>query len=241
MIENRYICLGKEFVLPSNRKLDPKVGLVGLSPLKEQIFADCFKQFHIQTVSVPSQAALALQREKFEGIVLPINENAGEILKAERNTASNKRITIFGVCQQVKDILPYASYSINVTLEEPLDPAAVFKVVSATHLLILNEFRRYLRVPVVLPVRVATASSTTNGFSLELSAGGMSLLVPAARFHEGEACTVTFSLPQSPSVPLLANVCWTRESGNLLGVKFSEGQEGCNYVKKWIDEYLGMK
>ena len=95
-------------------------------------------------------------------------------------------MTIFGVCQQVKDILPYASYSINVTLEEPLDAAAVLKVVSATHLLILNEFRRYLRLPVVLPVRIATTSRTVNGFSLELSAGGMSLLVPAARFHEGE-------------------------------------------------------
>ena len=125
---------------------------MGLSPAQEGIFEDCLKRFNIKTVSLSSQPVLALQKEKFEGLVLPINENAGDILKAARTSTSNKRLMIFGLCQQVKDILPYALYGINVTLEEPLDHTSVLKAVNATHLLILNEFRRYLRVPVVLPV-----------------------------------------------------------------------------------------
>jgi hypothetical protein len=214
---------------------------VGLSPAQEGIFEDCLKRFNIKTVSLSSQPVLALQKEKFEGLVLPINENAGDILKAARTSTSNKRLMIFGLCQQVKDILPYALYGINVTLEEPLDHTSVLKAVNATHLLILNEFRRYLRVPVVLPVHVLTGARTDSGFSLELSAGGMSMLIPNAQFRDTEACTVSFSLPQSPVLRLRTRVSWTRDSGNLLGVKFADGQDECHHVKKWIDEYLGMK
>ncbi len=75
----------------------------------------------------------------------------------------------------------------------------------------------------------------------ELSAGGMSLAIPSARLHIGEACSLTFSLPALATVHMSASVCWIRESGHTLGVKFSEGQEGCHQVKKWLDEYLGIK
>jgi len=227
--------------LSIKRKFDPKIGLVGLGPKEKALFEDCFKQFRIQTVPVSGNIGLQLQREKFEGIVLSISGNVEEILRAARTSPSNRRLMIFTVCKSTKDVLPYAQYGINVTFEEPLDRQVVLRVVKSTYLLILNEFRKYLRIPIVLQVRLETDAKAHTGSSCELSGGGMSMVIPSARFHLGEACTVTFSLPEPPTVHLHASVCWVRESAHTLGVRFSEGQEGCNYVKKWIDEYLGIK
>jgi hypothetical protein len=214
--------------------------LIGLPQKEAELFRECFDEFHIQIESVSGQIGLKLHREKFDGIVLSINGNAEEILRGIRTSPSNKQIMIFAVCNGAKDILPYGQFGINATFEEPLDRQVILHVVQATYSLILNEFRRYVRIPVVLQVRLETDAKTHTGSSCELSAGGMSMMIPSARFHVGEPCTVTFSLPQSPTVHLRAKVCWIRESGHTLGVNFFEGQEACHCTKKWIDEYLGI-
>jgi hypothetical protein len=227
--------------LSTKRKFDPKIGLIGLEPKEKELFEDCFKQFRIQTVPVSGNVAQQLQREKFDGIVLRISDDAGEILRAARDSASNRRLMIFTVCKSTKDVLPYTQYGINATFEEPLDRQVVLRMVKSTYHLILNEFRKYLRIPLVLEVRLETDAKTHTGSSCELSGGGMSMVVPTARCHVGEKCIVTFSLPESQTVHLHASVCWVREPAHGLGLRFVEGQEGCTYVKKWIDEYLGIK
>jgi PilZ domain len=231
----------EECFLSTKRKFEPKIGLIGLGPKEKELFEDCFKQFRLQTVPVSGNVGLQLQREKFEGIVLPISENAEEILRAARKSPSNRRLMIFTVCKSTKDVLPYTQYGINATFEEPLDRQVVLRMVKSTYLLILDEFRKYLRIPIVLQVRLETDAKAHTGSSCELSGGGMSMVIPSARFHLEEECTVTFSLPELQAVHLHASVCWIRESAHALGVRFSERQEGCNYVKKWIDEYLGIK
>jgi len=225
----------------SKRKFDPKIGMIGLPWEQQGLFEDCFKQFRIQTRSISGAIGLQLQQEKFDGIVLAMSANAAEVLRTARTSPSNRRLLIFAVCKNRKDVLPYTQYGINATLEEPLDRQAVLKLVKATHPLILNEFRKYIRIPIVLQVQVGTEVTNHSGSSCELSAGGMSMVIPSTRLHIGEACSLTFSLPALATVHMNARVCWIRESGHTLGMKFSEGQEGCHQVKKWIDEYLGIK
>jgi len=225
----------------ARRKFDPKVGMIGLSREQQGLFEDCFKQLRIQTLSVSGAIPQKLQQEKFDAIVLSLKGDAAQILQTVRTSASNRRLVILAVCASQKDVLPCTQYGINATLQEPLDRQLVLKVVRATHPLILNEFRKYIRIPIVLQVQVGAEAATCTGSSCELSAGGMSLVIPSARFRIGDACSLTFSLPASANLRMSASVCWLRESGNMLGVKFAEGQEGCQQVKQWINEYLGIK
>jgi len=225
----------------TKRKFDPKIGMIGLTWEQQGLFEDCFQQFRIQTLFISGAIGLQLRQEKFDGIVLAVGGNAAEVLQTARTSSSNRRLLFFAVCKSRKDVLPYTQYGINATLEEPLDRQAVLKLVKATYPLILNEFRKYIRIPIVLEVQVGTEVTTHTGSSCELSAGGMSLAIPSARLQVGNACSLTFSLPALATVHMNASVCWIRESGHTLGVNFSAGQEGCHQVKKWLDEYLGIK
>ena len=116
--------------------------------------------------------------------------------------------------------------SYNATFEEPLDRQAILRRIKSTYLLILNEFRKYLRIPIVLQVQLETDAKAHTGSSCELSGGGMSMVIPSARFHLGETCTVTFSLPEAQSVHLHASVCWIRESAHTLECGFLKDRKG---------------
>ena len=45
-------------------------------------------------------------------------------------------------------------------MDEPLDRQSVLKVVRATHLLVIHELRRYVRIPVVSQVEIDTGNRT---------------------------------------------------------------------------------
>lgn len=222
------------------KKTDPRIGFIGLTAEQETLFEECFKQFRIQAAAVTGEVTQQLHRERFEGIVLPIGENTEAILHAARNSPSNKRVMIFAICQNSKEAVPYARYGINAVFEEPLSRQAVVKVVRATYLLIVNEYRKYLRIPIVLPVQLETGGAVLVGSSCELSAGGMSMMIPSrAEVRDGEDCTVSFNLPDSPLLCMTAAICWVHSG--VLGLKFAEDQAGRDHVKKWIDDYLGLK
>lgn len=192
-------------------------------------------------MSISDDAVARLQKQKFEGIVLPINDDIEGILGTTRNSPINKRLMIFALCKDPREVAPYSRYGINVTLLEPLDRREVLRVLKSTSLLILNEFRRYFRIPLVLEVRLEAEDYAYEGSSCEVSGGGMSMVIESAKFQVNQECVVSFSLPQSCAVDLRATVCWTKERKNMVGTKFHVEQEGRVVVRKWIDDYLGIK
>src|SRR5215471_16669699 len=88
----------------------------------------------------------------------------------------------------------FSRYAINVVMTDPLDRQGTLKTVRATHLLVLHEFRRYVRVPMITEVRIEHAQEQTLGHSIEVSGGGMSLNSKLAA-KLGSAVEVFFSLP----------------------------------------------
>lgn len=240
---------GRTLILSTSRKFDPKIAFINLSPAQERILQECFAQFRIQSVSISDDAVARLQKQKFEGIVLPIGEDTEGILRSTRNSPINKRLMIFALCKDPRrEVAPYSRYGINATLLEPLDRREVHRILKSIHLLILNEFRRYFRIPLVLEVRLEAENRAYEGSSCEVSGGGMSMVIESAKFQVNQECVVSFSLPQSSAsrpqssaVDLRATVCWTKERKNMVGTKFHLEQEGRVVVRKWIDDYLGIK
>jgi PilZ domain len=217
--------------------------MIGLSKDESRVFSDCCRQFDFQAVEIEQGARDRLQREKFEGVAVGLGDHGEETLESIRKSKSNQRVLIFAVCDQLRDAYPHARFGINATFERPLEKSTVLKLLKAARLLILNEFRRYLRIPIVLPVILETDTTKIKAASCELSGGGMSITVPATagKSRSGDRVSVSFTLPDSPPSKMPAQVCWNKEAEKMIGVRFDETAPDRVQVKRWIDDFLGIR
>ncbi len=224
-----------------SKKPQPKIALVGLTADESKLFSDCCKQLEIQAPVVDDHSGQQFQREKFEGIAIAIGAEAEQILHMIRSSPSNRRVLIYAIAGQLRDVYPLSRYGINATFERPLDRQSVLKLLRATRMLIVHEFRRYLRVPIVLPLQIESDSAKVAGSTCELSGGGMSLTLTEGRLNTGERATVSFSLPGLAVLKLTGQVCWRKEAEKTFGIKFDETAPARAQIRAWIDEFLGIK
>lgn len=217
--------------------------MIGLTQDEARVFSDCCRQFEFQAVEIEPGSKERLQREKFEGVAVGLGNDGEEMLESIRKSKSNQRVLIFAVCDQLREAYAFARFGINATFERPLEKSTVLKLLKAARLLILNEFRRYLRIPIVLPVAVETDSARINASSCELSGGGMSITVPATavKLRGGDRVGVSFTLPNSAASKMPAQVCWNKENEKMIGVRFDETAPDRVQVKSWIDDFLGIR
>jgi PilZ domain-containing protein len=199
---------------------------------------DCFKQFGIHVVALPGDPVASFQQQKFEACLLRLYDpDAERILDAARNSNSNRRVVMYGIARNTKEALRHSSYGINAVFDEPLDRSNVLKVVRATRLLVMNELRRYVRVPVVSEALVETSAGRAPVMTVEVSSGGLSLRSRSA-LPTNEQVRVGLELPGLPSLNLRAYVCWGRTADRVYGLRFDSGDERRLRVRSWIDEYL---
>ena len=177
-----------------------------------------------------------MQREKFDACALHLDDNATPILEAARKSRSNWRMVIYGICQTAQQALRFSKYSVNAVIHSPIERQNALRVVRATHLLVVHEFRRYVRVPIVTAVAIKGDRGETRGTSLELSGGGMSIS-GGKDLPTGTNVTVTFDLPRMAQVSIRGVVCWTRSDGSI-GVRFDNTDEARFHVRQWIDEFV---
>jgi DNA-binding NarL/FixJ family response regulator len=221
------------------KKAVATVALIGLDAAASTILRDCFKQFGIKTVAVGDDAIHRLKREKFEACVLRLNEPGTEaILEAARTSSSNRRIVVYGICSNAQEALRFSRYGINAIITDPVERQSSLRVVRATHLLVINELRRYVRVPIVTEVTLMVQGRRHAATSQEVSAGGMSLKTQF-RAAPPTAVEIEFTLPDAQHLAVGSNVCWQRDP-DMLGVRFDAGDQRRLAVKKWIDDYLGL-
>ena len=221
------------------KKAVATVALIALDEAASTILKDCFKQFGIATTAVGADAVQRLKREKFEACVLRLNEPGTEaILEAARTSASNRRIVVYGICGNSQEALRFSRFGINALLADPVDRQSALRAVRATQLLVINELRRYVRIPIITEVVITVQGKMHAATSHEISAGGMSL---KTRFRAAPptAVEVEFTLPDSQHLAVGSSVCWQRDP-DLLGVRFEANDKRRLAVKKWIDDYLGL-
>ena len=228
---------GNASALPSHRKSVASVVLFDLPENSESLLAECFRQFGIDTVRLAHEDAGRLQTEKFEACVLPMGPSAGEIIELARGSNSNSRIVIYGLGGTAQDALRYSKLCINAVFHEPLERSAALKLVRSSRNLILHEFRRYVRIPVMTEVRLATGDGgRVTATSQEISTGGMSLKGNHPP-EPGSMVEVSFSLLTLPRVCVRGNVAW-KKSNKTFGVRFDSTDERRQRLKEWLVAYL---
>ncbi len=213
-----------------------RAALIGLDEGTAAVLSECFHQFDITSVRFPLKDAPRLRTEKFDACVLRLDDAAEPVLDIARSAPANFRMIVYGLAHTTAQALRFSRYSINAILDDPVEKRAALRAVRATHLLVLHEFRRYVRIPIVTPTTVVFEGRRLNGQSQELSGGGMS--VQCTPLPLGTPVEVQFSLPDIPTLRIIGIVRWTKEG--LLGVRFEEGDPGRQQVKDWIDRYLDI-
>ncbi len=217
------------------RKVAARTALVGLNESTRALLTEGFRQFGIETVVMTANAAERLKKEKFEACVLALRDGAESVMEAARTSPSNSRCIIYGVGGNAQQTMSYSKYGINAMFAEPLERPAALKLIRATRMLVLHEFRRYVRIPVMTEVSIVADGRRLSTTSIEMSSGGMSIK-SAEEFSIGSNVEVSFSLMTLPRVNVRGVVSWRKPHS--LGVRFEAGDERRQKVKVWIDSYL---
>lgn len=221
---------------PVSRKASARVALVDLNDSSRALLAECFRQFGIETVVMSANAADRLHKEKFEACVLPLANGAEAVMESARSSPSNSRCVIYGVGGNAQQAMSYSKYGVNAMFDEPLERPAALKLVRATHMLVLHEFRRYVRIPVMTEVSVVCADSRRFSVSsVEMSSGGMSLK-SSEEVSLAANVDVSFSLMTLPRVWVRGVISWKKPKS--FGVRFDPTDERRHKIKHWIDSYL---
>src|SRR5579863_7623679 len=161
--------------IPNVKKATARAALVDMKDTARLILSDCFRQFGIESVAVTSGAPERLTKEKFEACVIKLHPGAETVMDAVRASPSNNRMVIYGVGGSVQDAMKFSKYGINAVFNEPLERQTALKLVRSTQMLVLHEFRRYVRIPIITEISVVMGEKKFSATSMEISTGGMSL------------------------------------------------------------------
>src|SRR5271170_7075357 len=218
------------------KKAGARVALVDLKDSSRALLHECFRQFGIETVLLSSGAAERVRQEKFEACVISLGSGAETVMDAARTSPSNSRIVLYGLGGNAQEAMRYSKYGINAMFQEPLERPATLKLVRATHMLVLHEYRRYARIPIMTEVTIASPDNQrVTASSLEISSGGMSLK-SAEDMPSGANVEISFSLLTLPRVTVRGVVTWRKPKS--FGVRFDSTDDRRQKVKEWIDAYL---
>ncbi len=233
-----YGAAGSALAPQRRTKSSPIVALINLDPSSSDTVQRAFAQCGISAVPVVEDFSRRVRQEKFEGGVLQLNERAIPVLEAIRSSSSNRRMIVYGIAAKGLEMRPFSSFGINAVFDLPLDRAAVSRTARATCALLLQELRRYVRVPLVTDVGIQGAEGSFRGCSREISGGGMSVQFSGALSNSGPRLRLSFALPGRPALTIAAAVCW--KSDSLCGFQFEDADPARQMVKEWIDSFLGV-
>ena len=218
------------------RKNTARAALIDIADPARTILSDCFRQFGVETVLISEDASERLKKEKFDACVVRLEPAAESIMEAARRSASNSRMVIYGLGGDAQDCMRFSRFGINAIFHEPVERPAALKLVRATQMLVVHEFRRYVRVPVITDVSINTADNRRfTASSKEISSGGMSLK-SSEEVNVGVALEVSFALLTLPRIWVKGVVSW--KSKNTFGVRFDLQDDRRHRVKEWVEAYL---
>lgn len=222
--------------IPPPRKAAARAALVDVREPARAILADCFRQFGIETVALNAAATDRLLKEKFEACVVRLDPSAQAVMEAARSSPSNTRMIIYGLGGTAQDAMQFSKYGINAVFNEPVERPTALKLVRATQMLVLHEFRRYVRVPVITEVSIVSGDGRRfTATSKEVSSGGMSLK-SSEDLGIGVTVEVSFALLTLPRIWVKGVVAW--RSKNTFGVRFDAQDNRRLRIKEWVEAYL---
>ena len=224
-------------MIKTAEKVECRVALVGLAQEAAQMMRQVFAQFKITAVEC-TYDTLQPTKQKYDACVVRLIDDAGQLLETIRLSPLNRHMVVYGINMPDSDFKKFSRHGVNAVMNYPLERSAVIKTVRATHLLVLHEYRRYARIPVITEVGILHSGARATGTSVEVSGGGMSLTTPR-KLKIADTVEVTLNLPESKPISVRAVVSWIDDGPETqIGVRFESDDERRREVKNWVEDYL---
>jgi CheY-like chemotaxis protein len=218
-----------------------KLLVVEDDPASLELMVEVFTSLkaEVHPVSDSEKAVGIVNQERFDGIFLDLempNLNGFDLARVIRNSSWNKFTPIIIVTGRDERQTMQQAFAIGVTffLQKPVDRqklSILFRTVSGG---MLENRRKYIRVPLQTEVTFIAGSRTIRGMTWNLSQGGMQ--VEASNLQAKDAVRLSFRLPVSGvSIDAMGTVAWTQEKRQ--GIQFTTVSPAAQQsIRKYIAE-----
>lgn len=213
-----------------------RAALAGLEPTADSVLRRVFTQFHFMPFSMGLDIN-RLRKERFNAVILPLSAKTEHLLKAIRGSRVNANAVIFGIAPQGEDFRKLLRYRINAVLEEPFESKDAAKMLRATHLLAIRQFRKQIRFPLVADATVKAGKKQFAALLQDISAGGATLAVDMAP-PKGGKVEALLRLPGTSPVTVKCKVQWSHTVAKRIGVQFEKKSPGCKRIGEWLMKEL---
>jgi CheY-like chemotaxis protein len=177
----------------------------------------------VRPVNDSEKAAGIVNQEKFDGIFLDLEMpklNGFDLARVIRKSSWNKSTPIIIVTGRDERQAMQEAFALGATffLQKPVDRqklTILFRTVTGG---MLENRRKYIRVPLQTEVICTVGSRIVRGISWNLSHGGMQ--IEASDLHVKDTVRLSFRLPVSgASIDVVGTVAWAGE--NRQGIQFT--------------------
>jgi DNA-binding response OmpR family regulator len=184
---------------------------------------------NVQSFASTDEAADFLEREKFDGFFLspsPLDPNAFELVRKVRAHELNKTVPIILLTggEDVETMRRGFQAGVTCYLGEPITPERILAVIRAIRGSMLQEKRRYVRLPFRTSVNCNWGAERNGRFratSIEIGEGGM-MLEPTGGMEPGQEVELEFSPPQLNKPRRVRARVVRKIEPNRLGLMFHE-------------------
>jgi CheY-like chemotaxis protein len=206
-----------------------------------ELMAEVFMSLkaEVRAVSDSEKAVGMVNQEKFDGIFLDLempNLNGFDLARLIRKSSWNKSTPIIIVTGRDERDTMQQAFSLGATffLQKPVDRqklSVLFRTVSGG---MLENRRKYTRVPLQTEVICTVGSRTIRGMTWNLSQGGMQ--VEASDLQSKDRVRLSFRLPVSGvSIDAMGTVAWADEKRQ--GIQFTTlSTPAQQSIRKYITE-----
>jgi CheY-like chemotaxis protein len=181
-------------------------------------------QATVRALSDSVEAAIVVEREKFDGIFLDLempNLNGFQLAQKIRESSWNKATPVVIVTGREQRDTMYQSFALGATffLQKPVDRHKLSNLFRTVRGPLFERRRRYVRVPLSTEVTCNTGPKTVKGRTWNLSQGGMQVEVGGLK--QNESVQLSFRLPASATeIEASGVVAWVREERQ--GIHFTK-------------------
>jgi len=193
----------------------------------------------VRPVSDSEEASRRVNQEKFDGIFLDLempNLHGFDLARRIRKSSWNKSTPIIIVTRQDERETMQEAFAVGATffLQKPVDRQKLSKLFRTVRGGMLENRRRYTRVPLQADVSAVVGSRTITGVIWNLSQGGMQVEVGGLQLKD--AVRLSFRLPVSGvAIEAAGTVVWGDQKRH--GIQFTNvSAKNQESIRKFVSE-----
>lgn len=218
-----------------------KLLVVEDDPASLELMTEVFRSLKadVRPVSDSEEAARRVNQEKFDGIFLDLempNLHGFDLARGIRKSSWNKSTPIIIVTGQDERETMQEAFAVGATffLQKPVDRQKLSKLFRTVRGGMLENRRRYTRVPLRTDVTCVVGSRTMSGVSWNLSQGGIQVEVENLRLKD--AVRLSFRLPVSGvAIEMVGTVVWGKDKRQ--GIQFTNvSAKNLESVRQFVSE-----